>query len=166
MNSGVLKKEIMPFDGQQSSWTQWSTKVKALLKLRKEWHPFEGFFGYDHTSTKINLPTQAEYNDLIKDLLFYFSEKIQEARAKKINDILIDPGFGFAKTTSQNYTLLSELNLFQTFKRCISTEALLSTYNIELQLTNLDVPEHLHLLYGVHLELGVVRGREDPHVVH
>ena len=58
---------------------------------------------------------QATYNDLIHDIRFYFSEKVKEATSKKINDIIIDPGFGFAKTTPQNYILLNHLDMFQTF---------------------------------------------------
>ncbi|TMU57384.1 dihydropteroate synthase [Flagellimonas algicola] len=57
----------------------------------------------------------ATYDDLIKDLKLYFAQKIKTATSLKINDIIIDPGFGFAKTTSQNFTLLNHLNLFQTF---------------------------------------------------
>ncbi|WP_422348734.1 dihydropteroate synthase [Flagellimonas sp.] len=57
----------------------------------------------------------ATYDDLILDLRLYFAQKIEKATSLKINDIIIDPGFGFAKTTSQNYTLLSHLDLFQTF---------------------------------------------------
>ena len=58
---------------------------------------------------------EATYDDLIKDLRFYFSQKVRLATSQKINDIIIDPGFGFAKTTKQNYTLLNHLDLFQTF---------------------------------------------------
>ncbi|WP_420400544.1 dihydropteroate synthase [Flagellimonas sp.] len=57
----------------------------------------------------------ATYDDLIQDLRLYFAQKIEKATSLKINDIIIDPGFGFAKTTAQNYTLLSHLDLFQTF---------------------------------------------------
>ncbi len=64
--------------------------------------------------TPQSMQKEAQYDDLIKDLLFYFSKKTQRAKSKKINDIIIDPGFGFAKTTAQNYSLLSQLNLFQT----------------------------------------------------
>ena len=64
--------------------------------------------------TPQSMQKEAQYDDLIKDLLFYFSEKVQKAQSKKINDLIIDPGFGFAKTTPQNYTLLNHLNLFQT----------------------------------------------------
>lgn len=53
----------------------------------------------------------AHYDDLLKDILFYFSKKINEARALKINDLIIDPGFGFAKTLEQNFELLNTLEL-------------------------------------------------------
>ena len=54
-----------------------------------------------------------QYDDLVKDVLFYFSEKITQARQLKINDIIIDPGFGFAKTLEQNFELLNNLELFK-----------------------------------------------------
>ncbi|NDV16260.1 dihydropteroate synthase [Muricauda sp. TY007] len=65
--------------------------------------------------TPQSMQKEATYDDLIKDLRIYFSEKIQETTSKKINDIILDPGFGFAKTTEQNYTLLNHLDMFQTF---------------------------------------------------
>lgn len=55
---------------------------------------------------------QTQYNDIIKEMLFYFSERTAAARAAGINDIIIDPGFGFAKTLSQNYEVLNNLELF------------------------------------------------------
>ncbi len=65
--------------------------------------------------TPQSMQKEATYDDLIKDLRYYFSEKIDEATTYKINDIIIDPGFGFAKTVSQNFNLLNHLDLFQTF---------------------------------------------------
>ncbi len=53
------------------------------------------------------------YDDLLKEICFYFSEQLALARAHKINDLIIDPGFGFAKTIAQNYTLLRELDFFK-----------------------------------------------------
>lgn len=53
------------------------------------------------------------YDDLVKDILFYFSEKVAKARSLGINDLIIDPGFGFAKTISQNFELMNKLELFQ-----------------------------------------------------
>jgi len=52
------------------------------------------------------------YNDLIKEIIFYFSERIAEARSHQINDLIIDPGFGFSKNLDQNYELIQNLELF------------------------------------------------------
>lgn len=54
-----------------------------------------------------------DYDNLVKDVMFYFSERITEARSKGINDLLIDPGFGFAKTIKQNFELLNHLKVFR-----------------------------------------------------
>ncbi len=54
-----------------------------------------------------------QYEHLVKDILFYFSERIAAARALGMTNIIIDPGFGFAKTTEQNFELLNHLELFQ-----------------------------------------------------
>ncbi|WP_428224482.1 dihydropteroate synthase [Flavobacterium sp.] len=54
---------------------------------------------------------QSEYKDLVKEILFYFSEKIAKARSLGITDLIIDPGFGFAKTVVQNFELLNQLEL-------------------------------------------------------
>jgi dihydropteroate synthase len=49
------------------------------------------------------------YDNLTKEVLFYFSEKITKARSFGINDIIADPGFGFSKTTEQNFELFANL---------------------------------------------------------
>jgi len=54
-----------------------------------------------------------EYDNLIKEMLYYFGERVELARSNKINDLIIDPGFGFAKTTEQNFALLNDLQLLQ-----------------------------------------------------
>jgi dihydropteroate synthase len=53
-----------------------------------------------------------QYEDIVKEMLFYFSEKVRKARSFGINDLILDPGFGFAKTTDQNYEVLQEMELF------------------------------------------------------
>ncbi|MFD2939244.1 dihydropteroate synthase [Flavobacterium notoginsengisoli] len=53
-----------------------------------------------------------QYEDIVKEMLFYFSEKVQQARALGINDLILDPGFGFAKTTDQNYEVMKQMELF------------------------------------------------------
>jgi dihydropteroate synthase len=54
----------------------------------------------------------SNYVDVVEEMIFYFSERIQLARSFGINDIIIDPGFGFAKTLEQNYEVLQKLELF------------------------------------------------------
>lgn len=56
---------------------------------------------------------QTRYKDLLGDILYYFSERLTAARAMQINDIIIDPGFGFAKTLEQNYELLQKLAMLK-----------------------------------------------------
>ncbi len=53
------------------------------------------------------------YEDIVKEMIFYFSERIQKARSFGISDIVIDPGFGFAKTLEQNYEVLHKMELFE-----------------------------------------------------
>ena len=53
------------------------------------------------------------YKNLIKEVLFYFSERIAKARSFGINDLIADPGFGFSKTTEQNFELFTDLEAFK-----------------------------------------------------
>ena len=54
-----------------------------------------------------------EYEDVSDELLQFFGERVHKLRKLGVNDILIDPGFGFGKTMEQNYTLLRNLDAFQ-----------------------------------------------------
>ena len=63
--------------------------------------------------TPQNMHANPTYNDVVKDLLFYFSEKIYELRSKGVNDLIADVGFGFGKTLEHNYQLLNHLELFK-----------------------------------------------------
>jgi len=56
---------------------------------------------------------QTDYQDLVKDVISYFGERIAEAHEAKINDIIIDPGFGFANTLEQNFELLNKMDLLK-----------------------------------------------------
>jgi dihydropteroate synthase len=55
----------------------------------------------------------AQYQNITKEMLFYFSEKVAQARSFGINDLIVDPGFGFAKTLEQNFELMNNLELFK-----------------------------------------------------
>ena len=63
--------------------------------------------------TPKTMQSLANYDDLLKEMNFYFSERIAKARSFGLNDIIIDPGFGFAKTIEHNYELLQNLELLQ-----------------------------------------------------
>lgn len=67
--------------------------------------------------TPQNMQQQTEYDNLLKDILFYFSERIAAAKAAGIIDIMVDPGFGFAKTLEQNFELLNKLELFKIIEK-------------------------------------------------
>lgn len=62
------------------------------------------------------MQSMTTYNDLVKEVKIYFSERVAKAREYKINDIILDPGFGFAKTLEQNYELMSKMELLSSFE--------------------------------------------------
>lgn len=63
--------------------------------------------------TPKTMKEKTDYKNLLVEILGYFSVRIAKARALGIVDLIVDPGFGFAKTLEQNYELLSKLELFQ-----------------------------------------------------
>jgi dihydropteroate synthase len=63
--------------------------------------------------TPQTMQTMTNYENIVKEILFYFSERIAKARSLGINDLIVDPGFGFAKTLEQNYEVLQKMELFE-----------------------------------------------------
>ena len=59
---------------------------------------------------------QTDYHNIIVDILTYFRKKIERLNSLGINDIILDPGFGFAKEFEQNLDLLNNLNIFKIFE--------------------------------------------------
>lgn len=57
------------------------------------------------------------YDNLIAEIQDYFLHKIEVLHNKGLSDIIIDPGFGFAKTMDQNYELMKHLDLLQIFDK-------------------------------------------------
>ncbi|MEM0578282.1 dihydropteroate synthase [Flavobacterium polysaccharolyticum] len=66
--------------------------------------------------TPQSMSTLTQYDDLVKEILLYFSERIAAARSLGISDLIVDPGFGFAKTIDQNFELLRHLDLFKSLE--------------------------------------------------
>ncbi|MEA2041187.1 MAG: dihydropteroate synthase [Bacteroidota bacterium] len=59
-----------------------------------------------------NMQRNPKYSDIIEDIIYYFSEKIYSFNEIGLQDIIIDPGFGFGKTLNHNYELLANLDKF------------------------------------------------------
>ena len=53
------------------------------------------------------------YNDIVYDIISYFVRKKEQLREAGVVDIIVDPGFGFAKTSDGNYELLARLDAFK-----------------------------------------------------
>lgn len=67
-----------------------------------------------HTSGKPAVMQQhTTYNDVIKDIFFYLSQRLQALYALNVSDVIIDVGFGFGKTIDQNYELLRNIDTFK-----------------------------------------------------
>lgn len=63
-----------------------------------------------------NMMNNTNYDDILNEIKNYFSERISKARSEGVNDIIIDPGFGFSKTKEQNYKLMNRLEFLKEFK--------------------------------------------------
>ena len=65
--------------------------------------------------TPQDMQKKPEYDNVLKDVMYYFSEKVQKMRNLGAKDIIIDPGFGFGKTVEHNYILMNKLEEFRIF---------------------------------------------------
>lgn len=63
-----------------------------------------------------NMQDNPQYDDVVLEILVYLKNKIIEAKAAGIKDVIIDPGFGFGKTITHNFMLLKSLNVFNILK--------------------------------------------------
>lgn len=65
--------------------------------------------------TPQTMQQQTDYEDVTADLLKYFSQKLERLFRLGVNDVILDPGFGFSKTLTQNYELMRHLGDFRIF---------------------------------------------------
>lgn len=56
--------------------------------------------------TPQTMQQQTDYDDLMEEIMLYFAQKVRMLRQLGVNDVILDPGFGFAKTLEQNYELM------------------------------------------------------------
>ncbi len=62
---------------------------------------------------------QTHYKNVTKEIIDFFIRKIDECKLAGINDVIVDPGFGFGKNISQNFQLLKELRSFKILEKPI-----------------------------------------------
>ncbi|SDH02855.1 dihydropteroate synthase [Pedobacter terrae] len=66
--------------------------------------------------TPQNMHQNPVYNNVLLEVIDYLAKKVAALRALHIHDVIIDPGFGFGKTTEHNYELLRQMESFKIFK--------------------------------------------------
>ena len=68
--------------------------------------------------TPQDMQTSPTYAHFLKEVFYYFSEKVQRLRDLGVKDIIIDPGFGFSfgKNLEHNYELMNHLEEFSLFE--------------------------------------------------
>ena len=66
--------------------------------------------------TPKDMQIHPQYDHFLKEIFYFFSEKVQKLRDLGVKDIIIDPGFGFGKTLEHNYQLMNHLEEFKLFE--------------------------------------------------
>ena len=66
--------------------------------------------------TPQNMQDNPSYENVTKEVFSYFSEKISKLKSLGVKDIILDPGFGFAKTLDHNYELLRNMQMLNFFE--------------------------------------------------
>jgi dihydropteroate synthase len=65
--------------------------------------------------TPSNMQVNPKYDDMMTEICQYFSKRVADLRALGVNDIILDPGYGFGKTIENNFELLRRLQDFELF---------------------------------------------------
>ena len=63
--------------------------------------------------TPQTMQAHTQYDDVVSEVLHFLEKRLAQLHLLGVNDVVIDPGFGFAKTMEQNYTLLNKLEYFK-----------------------------------------------------
>lgn len=66
--------------------------------------------------TPQTMQSMCQYNDVVNDIITYFVKRCEYFRVKGVSQLIIDPGFGFAKTIEQNFEILRRLKEFEVLK--------------------------------------------------
>ena len=63
--------------------------------------------------TPQTMQNDVQYEDVVSEVLHYLQKRLTQLHLLGVNDVVVDPGFGFAKTVEQNYKLLNKLEYFK-----------------------------------------------------
>ncbi len=63
--------------------------------------------------TPQSMQSMAQYDDVVAEVLHFLEKRLAQLHLLGVHDVVVDPGFGFAKTTDQNFRLLKKLSYFQ-----------------------------------------------------
>lgn len=66
--------------------------------------------------TPLKMQENPEYEDIIREISLFFTERVKQLTKAGVKDVIIDPGFGFGKTLEHNYELLNRLDSFKVFQ--------------------------------------------------
>ncbi len=83
-----------------------------MIEIAKKYRAKSIIMHSSHSSKGMN-ENSIKYIDIIKEVYYFFDKQIKILKNSGINDIVIDPGFGFGKTLNDNYKLLANLSLFK-----------------------------------------------------
>ncbi|MBN1821534.1 MAG: dihydropteroate synthase [Prolixibacteraceae bacterium] len=66
--------------------------------------------------TPQNMQENPHYDDIVREISAYLSDKVRKLTKAEVSDVIIDPGFGFGKEVAHNYELLNRLDSFKVFQ--------------------------------------------------
>ncbi|MFY9153284.1 MAG: dihydropteroate synthase [Prolixibacteraceae bacterium] len=66
--------------------------------------------------TPLKMQENPQYDDIIRDISLFFTDRVKQLTKAGVKDVIIDPGFGFGKTLEHNYELLNRLDSFKVFQ--------------------------------------------------
>ena len=81
--------------------------------------------------TPQTMQQHTDYADIMEEIMLYFARKVRQLRLLGVNDIILDPGFGFSKTVDQNYMLMGHLREFKDFGLPLNGTDILRVHDVK-----------------------------------
>jgi dihydropteroate synthase len=99
--------------------------------------------------TPQTMQTNLQYEDVVSEVLNFLQKRLAQLHLLGVNDVVVDPGFGFAKTIEQNYKLLNKLDYFQQLN--VPVLAGISRKSMLTRLLGIDETEALNATTAVNM---------------